>query len=199
MKTPLLLVGIIASLFAEVTLPEKGIHVISASRVLKTADRKAAADTIIGTVEQAGGWLLNDHDKWISLRIPAGSLDTLLETIDSLGIVTDRRFTRADLTDQCLRLIAGLEAKEALLEQYLTLLDSSDAQGIYPVSREIADLQDSIEQLKGQLNGIFERMEYAEITIHFTFHDRRPPLTSGHSDFEWLNTVNLPSLLGEFR
>lgn len=199
MKTLFLFSCLVTSLIAEVTLPEKGIHVISASRVLKTADRKAAADTIIGTVEKTGGWLLNDHDKWISLRIPAGSLDTLLEIIDSLGIVTDRQFTRTDRTDECLRLIAGLEAKEALLEQYLALLDSSDTKGIYPVSREIADLQDSIEQLKGQLNGIFERMEYAEITVHFRFNDRRPPLTSGHSDFEWLNTVNLPSLLEEFR
>jgi len=199
MKTLFLLICVGTSLIAEVILPEKGIHEISASRVLKTADRKIAADTIISTVEQAGGWLLIDHDQWISLRIPAGSLDTLLEIIDSLGIVTDRRFTRTDRTDECLRLVAGLEAKEALLKQYLTLLDSSDAKGIYPVSREIADLQDSIEQLKGQLNGIFERMEYAEITIHFTFYDRRPPLTSGHSDFEWLNTVDLPSLLEEFR
>lgn len=199
MKTLSVILLITLSLFADVIIPEKGIYQISTSRVLKTSNRKASAETIITTVETAGGWLITDREESISLRVPSGTLDSLLIRIDSLGIVTDRSFSRTDRTDECLRLLASLEAKETLLEQYLSLLDSSGTEGIYPVSREIANLQESIEHLKGQLNGMYKRMEYAEITIYFRFHDRRQPLTAGYSVFQWLNTVNLPSLINDFR
>lgn len=186
------------TLYAEMFTSEKGVYEISASRVLKTIDRKAAADTILAIVEQAGGWLLTDRKQSISLRIPSEAVDTLLARIDSLGIVTDRKYNRQDRTDESLQLLASLEAKESLLEQLLALLDSSQSEGIYPVSREIADLQDSIEKIKGRTNGMFERMKYAEITVWFRFADRRTPPATGHSDFEWLNTVNLPLLLKDF-
>lgn len=133
------------------------------------------------------------------MRLPQDNVDGFIKHVETIGITADKSYSRTDFTNDYLRLIAGLQAKEYLLKQYFDILDSSGTEGIYPVSREIADLQNNIEILKGQLRGMIERMNYAEVRIYFNFDDRRAPLVTGHSDFQWLNTVNLPSLLEDFK
>lgn len=199
MKTLLILMVVCLLTFAETPPHHTSVYQITASRVLKTGDRTGASKAIQKAVEDVGGWLLIENQDYLALRVPAKSVDTLLLFIDRFGLVTDRNYARTDRTDEFLRLTASIEAKESLLAHYLRLLDSSGTEGIYPVSKSIADIQESIETCKGQLTGMFERMEYAEVRVHFNFFDRRPPLTSGHSDFRWLNSVNLPSLLKAFQ
>jgi hypothetical protein len=172
---------------------------INASLVLKTIDQQQSEKILVSAVDNMDGWLLTGNRQEIRFRLPQDSVERFLKCIDTIGITTDKSYSRTDLTNEYLRLIAGLQAKEYLMKQYFDILDSAGTEGIYAVSREVADLQNSIEIIKGQIRGMIERMKYAEIRIHFNFVDRRAPLVTGHSDFEWLNTVNLPSLLEDFR
>jgi len=172
---------------------------ITAGLVYKTIDQKASEKNISSVVEAMGGWLLNQTPQQIRFRLPKDSVDGFLKMLDSTGVTTDATYARSDFTADYFRLVAGLQAKEYLLKQYLAVLDSSGTEGIYPVSREIADLQNSIELLKGRMRGMIERMEFAEVWVSFNFIDRRVPVVSGNSDFEWLNSVDLPSLLEDFR
>jgi len=177
----------------------KSMHHITASMVFKTADLRTAEVALCTTVEELGGWLLNSNQQELWLRVPQKSVDAFIGKVDSMGVTTDVTYNRSDVTSAYQLLAASLQAKTYLLGQYLDLLDSSGTEGIYPVAREVADLQNKIEMVKGQIHGMTERMNYAEIRIYFTFNDRRAPLVSGYSDFEWLNTVNLPALLEDFK
>jgi Domain of unknown function (DUF4349) len=199
MKTALFILAFITVVCAEKDSAFGGVFHVNASMVFKTTDQKASESQLCLAIEKMGGWLLKGTRQEIRFRLPQVSVDTFLTMIDSFGVSTDNAYTRTDYTDNYLNLVASLQAKEYLLKQYFEILDSSGTEGIYPVSREIADLQNGIEMLKGQIRGIIERMNYAEIVIYFNFNDRRVPLVSGHSDFEWLNTVNLPALLEDFR
>ena len=199
MRLLLLLLLIAGAMHAGTEETVHTVHQISASRVLKTGDVRRASLQILGTADTMGGWMTKATSEEISLRLPHDSVDVFLTMVDSLGIIADRSYQRSDLTNEYLKLIASIEAKEQLLSQYFVVLDSAGTKGIFPVSKSIADLQQSSEILKGQLRGMLERMEYAEVKIYFEFFDRRPPLTTGYSDFEWLNSVNLPSLIEDFK
>ena len=172
---------------------------IRATRVIKVGDKEAAARLLIASAKKVGGWLLRQEPAQITLRIPEGAVDSFLAFADSQGIVADRSFARDDYTTEYIALLAKMQAKGSLLRQYLAVLDSSGSQGIYPVARSIADLQQSLEEAKGRIRGLQERMQFAEIIVYFTFHERRAPLSSGWSDFGWINLIDLPSLLEDFR
>jgi hypothetical protein len=199
MKTVLILILICVCLHAENESIPASVYHTSATRVLKTPDRKVAAEKISKRIIGMDGWQVKWTAKEISLRIPEDSLKKFLLTVDSLGLIPDHSFNRVDHTSAYLKLIASLQSKEYLLEQYFAILDSSGFDGIYPVSKAIVELQNNVEMLKGQIRGMLERMEYAEVKIYFDFNDRKPPLTSGHSNFGWLNSVNHSSLLQEFK
>jgi len=176
-----------------------GVFQIRASRVIKVGDKEAAARQLIAAAKKTGGWLLRQEPEQVTLRVPKESIDAFLAFADSQGLVTDRSFTRNDHTTEYIQLIAKVQAKQSLLKQYLAVLDSSGSQGIYPVARSIADLQQSLEEAQGRIRGLEERMQFAEIVIYFRFHERRQPLSSGWSDFGWLNSIDLPTLLEDFR
>ena len=185
--------------FAEEKTEVTSIYHVTARCVLKTGNREGAAEKINQIAENNGGWLILQKPDIINLRIPVESVDDLVEAIDSMGMVTDKVYNRTDCTAQYLNVIAQIQAKQSLLNQYLVVLDSSGTGGIYPVSRSIADLQQGLEELEGNMKGMLERMRYANVKISFQFFDRRQPLATGKSNFEWLNSVNLHSLLEDFR
>jgi hypothetical protein len=199
MKMQLVLLCVVTSLFAETDSILGNIYNVTAQMVLKTIDQQRSEKQLCSMVDSMDGWLLTNTRQEIRFRLPEQYIDSFLKSVDSLGSTTDKSFSRIDLTNDYLNLVAGIQAKEYLLKQYFDILDSSGTEGIYPVSREIADLQNNLEILKGQMRGMIERMKYAEIRIYFNFNDRRVPLVSGNSDFRWLNTVDLPSLLEDFR
>jgi hypothetical protein len=198
MRQLFLLLLIAGAVHADKKEAANNVYQISASRVCKTGDVHSARSLILETTGAMGGWMTKATSQEICLRLPRDSVTLFLTMVDSLGLITDRSYQRSDHTNEYLKLIASIQAKEQLLRQYFGVLDAAGTKGIFPVSKSIADLQKSIETLKGQLRGMLERMEYAEVKIHFEFFDRRPPLTTGYSDFEWLNSVNLPSLIEDF-
>jgi hypothetical protein len=199
MKTILLLILTIIAVRAETDSLVSGVFHVNASMVLKTTDQKTSEARLLFAIEAMGGWLLTSNRQEIRFRLPQESVDRFLRMADSIGAKTDVSYTRTDYTNEYLKLVAGLQAKKYLLKQYFDILDSSGKEGIYPVSKEIADLQNGIEMIKGRMRGMLDRMNFAEIRIFFNFNDRKVPLVSGYSDFQWLNTVNLPSLLEDFK
>ena len=170
-----------------------------ASRVIMVANKDSSEKALEAYAVKTGGWLLKREMDFISLRIPLESVDLFLAFADSQGLVADRSYVRDDNTQEYLRLVAKIQAKQSLLGQYLAVLDSSGMRGIYAVARGVADLQQGLEEARGRLRGLEERMAYAEITLYFRFHDRRQPLSTGYSDFQWLNAISLPMLLEDFR
>jgi hypothetical protein len=199
MKLQLILFCVVTSLFAENDSILNNVYNVNAQLVLKTVDQQKSEKQLSSLVDSMDGWVLTSTRQEIRFRLPQQYVDQFLKSVDSLGNTTDKSFSRTDLTNDYLNLVAGIQAKEYLLKQYFDILDSSGTEGIYPVSREIADLQNNLEILKGQMRGMVERMKYAEIRIYFNFNDRQVPLVSGNSDFQWLNSVDLPSLLEDFR
>ena len=198
MKTACLIPLLFCFLAAQDEQLRTQVYWISSRMVLKTGNRDIAADSLLAQTRRSEGWLVSQTKDALKVRIPTGSMDRFFRYTDSLGVVTDRIQNRIDFTTAYLKLVARLQAKESLINRYLDLLDSSGTEGIYPVSRHITDMQRSIEEIKGELQGMLARMDYADVTVDFVFFDRRTPLSSGHSDFKWLNDVNLSTLLEDF-
>lgn len=175
------------------------VHQIQAGRVIKVGDRENTAQTLAASAKRMGGWMLRQEPERIALRVPADSVDAFLTIADTLGLTVVRSYVREDNTAEYVGLLAKAQAKRFLLQRYMEVLDSSGTGGVYPVSRSIADLGRSIEETMGRIRGLEERARYAEIDIHFSFQDRRPPRSGGWSDFGWINSVDLPSLLEDFQ
>ena len=180
------------------TIPSS-IYTLSAVRIVKTGDRRQLSERLAKLARQFGGWFTVQAPEQIAVRIPSDSLESYLTAVDTAGLVVDRSFLRTDLSIEHLELHARRKAKKELLEEYLVILDNAGADAIYAVSRKVVELERNIEELTGKMQGLLERMKYAEVHVHFRFNERQTPQASGWSDFGWLNTLNLSTILGDFR
>ena len=111
---------------------------------------------------------------YISIRIPAGSFNDVMQKIRALALkVTYENTNSQDVTEQYMDLEAQLKNYQATETQYLELLKKADnVKDILEVQRELSNVRGNIERVKG-------RMQYLERTsdmslIEITLNKSKP-------------------------
>lgn len=96
---------------------------------------------------------------YISIRIPAGSFNDVIQKLRALALkVTYENTNSQDVTEQYMDLEAQLKNYQATEAQYLELLKKADnVKDILEVQRELSNVRGNIERVKG-------RMQYLERT-----------------------------------
>lgn len=178
----------------EATAPVRLAH-LQASLALRVDDRAAALDATVAAAQARGGWFSSLGSDHVTVRVPAEDVEPLLEELRGLGKVAERSFSSEDLTAQHTELVTRLESREAALSQYLSVLEGANAKAVVTVEREITRLISDIEQLKGRLQVVEDQGAHGQISVSFTYRDRKAPSRDGTSSFAWINTVNMADLL----
>ncbi len=170
-----------------------------ASLTIKVTNKDAAADALVRKAEELGGYFSERTEQALVLRVPTGREGDLIALGETQGIVIERRFQKADLSETLDQAKSQLRSREETLKRYMDVLRDAGADQIVMVEREIvAQIQD-IERLKGRIRAFEHRLRFALVNVAFQFRERRAPLKTGQSSFAWLNRVNLADLLEEFR
>jgi len=111
---------------------------------------------------------------YISIRIPAGSFNDVMQKIRALALkVTSENTNSQDVTEQYMDLEAQLKNYQATETQYLELLKKADnVKDILEVQRELSNVRGNIERVRG-------RMQYLERTsdmslIEITLNKSKP-------------------------
>jgi hypothetical protein len=166
--------------------------------VVKVSDPAAGADALVAAVEALGGYFSSRSDDAVGLKVPQAMRDELLAKVTSLGIVVAKHHEARDLAGLLEEWRTRLQSRENVLQRYYAVIGEAGPTAVVTVEREMTALVQAIEQQKGQIRLAEHQLAYAEVTVRFQFRDRTPPARDGSSSFEWLNTVNLQDLVGEF-
>jgi hypothetical protein len=151
-------------------------------RLIRTADVGLMVDDVASArtdvtriARQAGGFVgaenetrHNDRTEvHLTLRVPAGRFDAVLDAITAAGDDVAYRNVRVeDVTEQVVDLEARLRARRAILDRYLQLLARADDVGeILAVETKVAETQEAIEVAEGQLRSLRDRIGLSTIDV----------------------------------
>jgi hypothetical protein len=91
-----------------------------------------------------------------------------------------------------------LASREGMLQHYFKVVAGASSSQVEEVERAMTELVQEIESLRGAIQLQEHQLAYAEVVVSFSFRDRRAPVASGRSSFDWLNSVNLADLIADF-
>ena len=115
---------------------------------------------------RSGGYMQAMHEKSIVLKIPVKRFFDITSEVTALGEVIQKEITGSDVTDQMFDLNTRLKSAEKVLSRLLTLLERAEkVEDAIKIEKEIERLTLSIEQLKGSIRQMENRIAYSTVTV----------------------------------
>lgn len=125
--------------------------------------------------EQTGGWTASSSEHagddglrvcYLTLRIPASTLDAFLTGAEPLGRVLQRSETADDVTESYQDTQARLATQQALMARLQALMtDAASLSDLLALESQMADTQYQIDRLQASLNATDSRVEHATVDI----------------------------------
>lgn len=171
---------------------------VGSSLTIQVADRDATASKLISRAEALGGYFSVVTNEALTLRVPTDKATELIAYAKDNWKPLEESYRSEAVVGAMDQLRARLKAKQELLERFEKLLAAADARDIVEVESAAAHLIREIEVLKGQLQALQHRLDYATVAFNFRLLERQRPRDDGRSPFAWLNGLGLDALLEEF-
>ncbi len=131
---------------------------------------------IISYAQSVGGYMVNTHIEspadaptaTIVIRVPSETLAATLDYLRNLSVkVVSENLTGWDVTDQYIDYEKRIEILENTKAKFESILAQAiEISDITSLNREIISLQNQIDSLKGQQEGLSKRAELAKLTIY---------------------------------
>lgn len=171
---------------------------ISAHVTLSLADQDIAAQVLIAKAQEYGGYFASRVDTNVVLKVPRQAFEPLLEFVLAQGKVLTQAYNAEDLSPALNENTTRLASRQEVLGRYDEIIRQASLQAVVSVERHMTQLVQEIEATRGALRVLQHRADLAELTVHFTLANRKQPAAKTQSSFEWLNTVSLQHLFGDF-
>ncbi|MGM0368281.1 MAG: DUF4349 domain-containing protein [Actinomycetota bacterium] len=157
-------------------------------KVIKTAYLELEIDTatfedklfkVSRLAEQNGGFVTNSESYSdsegkltsgrITVRVPAGKFDFMLDEIKSLGTIQSINISGQDVTEEYIDLESRLKNLQKQEEVLLGLMEQSKSvEDSIEVQRELSYVQEEIEVIKGRMNYIDDRVDFSTIEVYLS-------------------------------
>ncbi|MCX7703040.1 MAG: DUF4349 domain-containing protein [Planctomycetota bacterium] len=158
----------------------------------------SAVDRAKKSAEEVGGYVQEEGDNYVVLRVPAKSFWETVEKIRAIGRVIEKRVKAQDVTEEYLDLELRLKAKKEYLAALKELLSKAqNTEEILEVQRQIGAVIEEIESLEGRLRYLASKVAYSTILARFQLEYTRGERKL-HLPFEWLYTLGIENLLKKF-
>lgn len=116
---------------------------------------------------ESSGYMQAMYGKSIVVKIPADLFFEAILRIEALGEVINKEITGTDVTDQMFDLRTRLGSSEKILTRLLKLIDRADkVEDAIKIEKEIERVTGIIEQLKGRLRLMEERIAFSTLTVN---------------------------------
>lgn len=151
----------------------------------------------VAWVEGLGGYV-SYRDAWsMTLRVPAGEFHNTLDELATFGDVLGMQWQAEEVSDQFrdldIRLRNSLDMRDrlaALLEQAQTVADA------LAIEEQLQRLTLEIEQIRGQLRSLGDRIAFSTITVSFSaINTANVPTNEFRLPFQWLSATGIEYLL----
>lgn len=143
---------------------------------LVVKDVRAVGEEIVSYARSVGGFMVaTSYDRptesafaTVTVRVPTNRLDEALRVFRSLGIkVTSENVYGEDVTDQYTDIEARMATLRKTEAKFKELLDkATTVSDILSVQRELINLQDQIDALRGQKESIEKQAALTKVTVY---------------------------------
>jgi len=147
-----------------------------------------AAAAVQDIAASLGGWvehsMVTDEYATVTVKVPAGSLESALSQIRRVGTVKSESRSATDVTDQLVDLDARLRNARAEEQRLLQILERAETVSeILQVEDRLSYVRERIERLEAQKKMLEEQVDYATITVSVTIPQEEPeePILPGFS------------------
>ncbi|MBN2491854.1 MAG: DUF4349 domain-containing protein [Planctomycetes bacterium] len=137
--------------------------------------------------EQAGGFVLSSRLDAITVKVPSGKLDDVVERIADLGELTHRSIQAREVTAEFYDLEARLRNTRATRDKLHELLQKAGTvQETLQVYRELGGVQELLERLEGRLRMLRAQTTLSEVRIQVTLKRTPGPVLWVFMGVDWL-------------
>lgn len=147
-------------------------------------------------IEARHGYISQEADQQVTLRIPVRELDATISAIAHLGDIQHRQMTSQDVTEEYqdlgirirnLRVVR--ERLEAILATARTIEDT------IRVETELRRITEELERLEGRIRYLTDRASMSTINVTFSQSEGDRPQRQVPLPFPWLDQLGLSHLL----
>lgn len=162
--------------------------------VFKVEENIKAVATV---ARESGGFLSQQTDTSIVIRIPAAKFNSIIESIEAMGDVLHRQVQAMDVSEEFrdmeIRIRNAMQVRDRLAE---LLTRASKVEESLQIERELERLTGEIERLKGRMRFLQDRIAYSTITVSFQPKEQeRLNNDMFRLPFDWLDSLGLQRLL----
>ena len=172
----------------DTSISTSGRMVIQNSNLsLLVKDVKETGDMILKWMQDSGGYMVSTSYNrpnespfaTITVRVPEDKFSDALEYFRSLAIkVINENLIGKDITENYEDIQARLDTLDQTKAKFLAILSQADKVGdILQVQREIINLQNQIDVLKGRQKAIEEDVKMPKITVYLSTDELSLPYT----------------------
>lgn len=143
------------------------------SRSLKSSSEKSVALVARHKALITSSSLTDDRYE-ATIRVPATSLPSLMESLESVGRVTSSHISMDDVTEAYRDLEAALKNKRALRDRLRSLLSrATKIEDILKIEKELSRVQTELDQMEARMKSM--RSKVAHSTLDLSIKRQRIP------------------------
>lgn len=165
---------------------------------LSVFEVEATQRTVTEIAQELGGFLARQNDQQVVIRVPAGKFREALGRIEQAGDVLHRNIEALDVSEEFRDVQIRLRNAEVVRDRLAALMaQARTVEEALAVQVELERITGVIEQLKGRLQYLGDRIAFSTITVFF-----QPAPNAGTDQpdvfrlpFPWLDELSLRSLL----
>lgn len=185
---------------AELEEPEPSngpLLVYTAQVVLAIYDVARTQDEALALVESHGGYASERSQYAMTFRVPAAHFREVLDGLDALGDTLSLDWQAADVSEQYRDLDVRLRNALSMQARLQALLDQAESiEDALAIERELERVTLQIEQMRGQLRVLTDRIAFSTITLRFQqVATSDVPTDEYRLPFGWLNGMGVERLL----
>jgi hypothetical protein len=178
--------------------PTSPLLIYQAELRLGVFEVEATQRAVITIAKELGGYLAYQDDARVTIRVPARRFQDALEKVEQVGDVNHRNVQAIDVSEEFRDTTLRLRNAEVVRERLEAILARAEkVEDALAVQRELARVTEEIEQFKGKLRYLQDRIAFSTVTVIF-----EPKPTEQMSvpqvyalPFPWLDRLGLPTLL----
>ena len=159
-------------------LPQPDQKIIkNAAITLEVQEVFSALNQVTLLSSQYGGYVMNSRSWYeqdyphatYSFAVPVERFEEAIEQVRRLGKVLNETTNTQDVTDQYVDLEARIRNQEATAERIRGFLDETrTVDEALRVNQQLSQVEEQLEQLKGQRNALGQRAAFSTITVEFS-------------------------------
>jgi PBP1b-binding outer membrane lipoprotein LpoB len=147
------------------------IRVNSYQDTLKLVQQQLSS--VNGYIVESNSYSTGEGDSlegMITVRIPQDKFESFLQSVENGSTkVVDRSIAGQDVTEEFVDLESRLRSKQVVEKRLLNFMEKAEkTEDLLKISTDLATIQEEIEQIKGRMNYLNNKVELATVTIHVT-------------------------------